>query len=474
MNKKYLFIFMGFGTICLAINGIVKSNFNPNYVNNTLTFVRSQNDSFTLPYIEENEMPILALINPPSTVTTNPSFTTKRNYEIYKEAGFNIVLPCYERPTFKESEVRKSLEICEELELAYVVNDADLRCSGSEGINNTIDNYKNLLQNAWYQDYESFAGIASKDEPNAKDFTEMAKGKEALQQVFPNKLFHSTLFPQYANYQQLQVLDCSTTFGWEGYEVYVSQYVNEVNPELLAYDYYLWHTIVNPKLTQDSTRDFFRSLSLFREYSLNLNIPYWVTINTFKHNEIVENQQYPLNELEWIVNMSIAYGATGIQYYNYWPTMEGYTENSLQNPPRNAMVTAAGTPTDTYYKIQSINKNVQLVDEYLLSASSKGIMQFGTYQNDLVDKDVLKSFGPLKKVSGGNSLIGCFENETSYIYYIVNNSINVGNSIFICDFNEKVNAKTINFKSGTKEYTNSYSLGFSLSAGDSILLEVTK
>ena len=474
MNKILVLLAFGISSIFTTTMGIIETNTNTKSLNSNQKNTQTPNDSFTIPYIEESEMPILGLINPPSVVTTNPSFTTKKNYEIYKNAGFNIVLPCYERPTFKESEVRKALEICAELELAYIVNDSELRCSGSEGTNGTVEGYKSILENAWYQDYEAFAGIASKDEPNANDFDEIAKGKEALQQVFPDKIFHSTLFPEYATYAQLQILDCSDVTGWEGYEEYVSQYVEKVNPELLAYDFYLWHTMVNPDLNQDSTRDFFRSLSLFRKYSLDLDIPFWVTVNTFKHSEVVENQQYPISELEWIINMSLAYGAKGIQYYNYWPTMEGFNENSLIDPPRNAMVTAAGTPTDTYYKIQNINRNVKLVDEYLLSSNSKGIMQFGSYQNDLVAEDILTSFGPLKDITGGNALVGCFENKDSYIYYVVNNSINVGNSIFVCNFNNKINAKTINYKLGEKEYTNSYALGFSLSAGEAILVEVTK
>lgn len=419
-----------------------------------------------------NEMPILAMINPTSSVHANPSFTTTMNYQIYKDAGFNMVLPCYERPTFKEDEVRKSLEICEDLKLVYIVNEAEIRCSGSEGINSTIEYYKDLLINAWYNDYESFGGIASKDEPNADDFNEIAKGVQAFNSVYSDKLFHSTLLPQYATHSQLHVPDYSSTISHEGYEVYVKNYVEIVKPQLLAYDFYLWHTIPNPTLDENSTRDYFWSLSLFRNYSLELNIPFWVTFNTFKHAYTIEDKQYPLKELEWIVNTSLAYGTKGLQYYTYWPTMEDFNDSYLETPLRNAMVTSTGVPTDTYYKIQHINNNVKYIDEILMASNHKGIMQFGDYKNDIVKKDLLKQYGPLTNITGGDAFVGCFEHNGNYVYYIVNNSINTGDQLFMCNFNKKVDVTTMNLDSRTKKYENTYSIGVNLSAGEAILVEV--
>ena len=437
-------------------------------------FQKNPVTGFSHPFIDEYEMPIVGLVTPPSTVNSaNPSFITRKNFEIYKDAGFNILLPCYERPTFKEAEVRRGLEYCSDLGIVYLVNDASIMCAGSAGANGTIDGYKNLLTNAWYAEYASFGGVAAKDEPNVNDFDEMAKGSAATKAVYPNYLFFSTLFPQGANRAQLGVATTGEPSSWEEYYYYVDSFIEKVNPNLLVYDSYIWHYEgAGRTLSVEATKNHFKTLSCYRNRSLQQGIPFWSTIMTHRRTTHPVDSDYTTKELNWVVNTTLAYGAKGLSYYTYWPTIEGYNDAWLTTPIRDGMVTATGTPHDAYYKIQEINNNVKLIDEYIMPAKHLGIMQFGEFKNDLEDVDKLETCGYLKNVSGGDSFIGCFELNGKKLYYVVNNSLTAGITTFQCDFTRKVSVTSRSLKYGENSASGVYSYAFNLSAGEAILLEV--
>lgn len=424
--------------------------------------------NYTHKFLEENEIPTLAFITPPAPVNSNPNFVTRDAYKTYKEAELDIIVPCYERPEFKESIVKKAIDYCNDLELIYFSNDGRLRCAGSEGTNNTIEQYEEIIKNAWYINEPCYGGIATKDEPNVNDFAEMAKGKIATKNVTPDALYFSTLYPSGATNNMLQLGDKADRIDFDTYTEYVSKYVAEVNPDILIYDHYLWHTRTQG-FTQDKTFGFFRSLSLFKNKAKEYNIPFWISVAAYKH---AYGRQYSMEEQLWIVNSQLAYGAKGLQYYFYWPTIEGYGPSWMEEPLISGMVTGNGTPHDAYYRIQEINKSAKAVDHVLMPATHIGLMQFGEQIHYIQEIDLLDKYGPLVNITGGDSLVGCFENEGKEVYYVTNNSITAGTNIYKCDFEKKVNVRITNLNSGTKTYENVYSVAFRLSAGEAMLVEV--
>ena len=85
-------------------------------------------------FLAKDEMPILGYVGLPSenvmdgVASENPSFITRSNMVRYKEAGFNILSGLYEREPSNTNEVLRALELCNELNLAYFVNDTTFRC----------------------------------------------------------------------------------------------------------------------------------------------------------------------------------------------------------------------------------------------------------------------------------------------------------------------------------------------------------
>ena len=442
--------------------------------------------TFKYDFLPKEEMPILGyMAMPPANATDgdsegrNPSFITKSNFQTYKDAGFNILSGLHEREPFSPAEVRKALQLCQDLDLAYFLNDVSYRCDSNAGTvqAGSYEYFKEMMQDEWYLYEDNFAGITVKDEPAAADFDGMANVNKALNELTDGKSIYSTLFPSYVATYRLY-LENAPTDKWEAYRRYVTEYIEKLQPSMIPYNCYAF---MRPGATLENTYasasqkaaaranlvDYFTSLSLFREMSQKYDLPFWVTVTSYNHRN---NQQMPEKGITWTVNTSLAYGAKGLQYYTYWSHLEGNPEKWATHAKRG-LVTANGTPHDTYYQIKAINENVKIVDEVLMASTNKGVIQFGKNVVPLVQKDVLYSYELLNNISGGDTFVGCFDHNGKAVYYIVNNSINAGRQTFKAEFLDKVNVRLTNSE-GTTTLMDTYSAGFNLSGGQAILLEV--
>ncbi len=441
---------------------------------------------------EQVEMPLLGYMGVPGDAINGsaaPSFLTRANVQAYKDAGFNILSGLYEKVPLHNAEVMKALEICEELELTYFVCDNAYRSSFDEEQSSVPDKeyFMQLMSNDFYFDSPAFGGIAVRDEPNIFCFDQMASVNSALLEITEGKkLMYTNLFPKGANQLQLGFSNVATASTWEQYDQYVKDYLQKVNPIVLAYDCYVMTapnaTVSSANSSKGGVGNYIRSLSMYREYAKQYNIPFWVTVAA--HDHIRTKDSIPLKQTQWTVNTSLAYGAKGVQYYTYWNSGAS-TENKenwadQSNSRSQGLVSFNGALTDNYYRIKKINDQIKLIDHILLNSNHKGIIQFGTQHLELIAKDVLNGYGELREVSG-DAFVGCFDYNGNDLYYVVNNSVDSGIKTFKADFNKAVNVKLIssNFVSdenpnGQIVKNNVTSIGFNLTGGEGILLEVLK
>lgn len=440
---------------------------------------------------EQKEMPILGYMGVPGDAINGsvaPSFLTRANIQAYMDAGFNILSGLYEKVPLHNAEVMKALEICEELGLTYFVCDNAYRSSFDSPQQNvpTKEDFVESMSKDFYFESPAFGGIAVRDEPNIFCFDQMSSVNAAVSEITENKkIMYTNLFPKGANQQQLGFSSSPTSSTWEQYEQYVSDYLAKVQPAILAYDCYTL-TAPNCKVSDVNAGkgvvgNYIKSLSMFREYANKYNIPFWVTVAA--HDHIRSGQSIPLKQTRWTVNTSLAFGAKGIQYYTYWNDGAGTEDKSNwanQNSRSEGLVSYNGALSDNYYRIQSINNQIKLVDHILMLAEHKGVMQFGTQHVELIAKDVLYNYGELRNISG-DAFVGCFEYNGNDVYYVVNNSVDSGSKTFKANFNNAVNVNLINtnFVSdvnpiGEVTKNNVTSVGFNLSGGEAILLEVLK
>ena len=443
-------------------------------------------------FLPETEMPLLGYVGiPPANAgnannpSTNPSFMTRSNFQLYKDAGFNILSGLYERDPIDRSEIVKAFKLCDEFGLKYFITDLKFRCDSQGGTvaNKSQEYYNNLMNNLWYLDEPAFAGIAMKDEPSAKDLDDMGKVNIALKAKTDGKIAYTTLFPNKVASNRLYLDDNSGT-EWEKYCRYVEKYLNVVDPDVLCYDYYAFFkkggTLDNTYNASDldtvkrnagksNMEDYWLSLSYFSNLAKEHNVPMWVSVATRDHNR---KTLHYYKQINWQVNTSLAYGAKGIQYYHYWTLMGGTGPEDWDNLTRGGMTTVNGTPHDVYYQIKKINQNIKMVDDVLMVSDHKGLIRYGAVDFIIQEKDLLYGYDVLSSVSGGDAIVGCFDNNGKSVYYIVNNSISSGTKTFKADFNKKVNVRLTNLSDGVRTASDVYSVGFNLSAGDAVLLEV--
>lgn len=419
----------------------------------------------------KDRMPVFGFIDMPKANAVgsnnepgvNPSFINPDIYQMYKDAGFNVVVPTYQREPHETIDVHREVEICNELGLGYLIRDMDFFCDSKYGkeTSKSQSQFKDILQEKWYLSQPCIYGIQTKDEPTMYDFEEMGNFYRALYEFNETKWGFTTIFPSYANATQLGVTDLVQEMSlWDAYKIYAKTFLEKTNASYILYDHYF-----RSSLTINDTFSLMRSLSFYSNLSMDAQCAFMCAI------EAIPSHQADY-KTRWTVNMSLAYGCKGLEYYTYWPTIGGTTSmSSWEKPSRGGLVSANGIPHDSYYYVTEINKNVHTVDKYLMDSSFRGIQYFGNQTVYIEESDKLNESDCLMDVTGGDAFVGVFDYNGKHLYYVVNNSFDSGNQPFVAKFRKKCNLHLLNSKCD-KTVENSYAAGFTLSGGEAILIEV--
>lgn len=144
-----------------------------------------------------------------------------------------------------------------------------------------------------------------KDEPGAGAFPQLGRLVEYLRQRDPRHLAFINLFPTYASNEQLGTTGDVVT----AYRAYLQQYLKIVKPGLLSYDHY--HLLKNSDGGQ-----YFLNLAIIRETALKAGLPFINIIQACDSPS--EGWREPgEHEIRWLMNTSLAYGASGISHFRY-------------------------------------------------------------------------------------------------------------------------------------------------------------
>lgn len=177
-----------------------------------------------------------------------------------------------------------------------------------------------------YGRHPSFAGFSLYDEPSRGRFPTVGALTAIAREVAPAAL-------PYANLGR---------GNGPGYAAFVREYVAAVRPALLSFDRY-------PILTGGVDTDYFDTWAIIREAALTAGIPAW----TYLQSTGFDRHRVPTGaELAWQVNVSLAYGCKGIQYFTYWTPDPGRGEGYTQ-----ALITADGRRTPLYDAAAALNRD---------------------------------------------------------------------------------------------------------------------
>ena len=173
-----------------------------------------------------------------------------------------------------------------------------------------------------YGPYSSLAGFNFYDEPGAGWFATLAKVLSISRDLAPQLLPYINLLPS----------DDAT---------YYRNFVDVVQPSLISFDRY-------PLLSEGrEDANYFHNWAIVRDAALHGDIPAWVYIQTLAYNN---HREPTAAELLWQVNISLAYGAKGIQYFTYWTPEAARGEGF--GP---ALITVDGKRTSRYDAAKQIN-----------------------------------------------------------------------------------------------------------------------
>jgi hypothetical protein len=196
-----------------------------------------------------------------------------------------------------------------------------------------------------------------------------------------------------------------------------------VRPHFISYDHY--HFLGREKrnaaitdiadererlirLSAETTVDrggFFENIEDIRKISLKYGIDAMLIVLLTEHGPY-RNLTY--GELLWEVNMSLAYGMKRISYFTYWEP--SYDEHWQWT---NAMCDTVGNKMQHYYDVQSINRTVRPVGEYLFDRTSTGVYHIG----EIGEKGTAEftSCGKVQSIEGDCGVIDIFDDGSMYL-----------------------------------------------------------
>jgi hypothetical protein len=173
-----------------------------------------------------------------------------------------------------------------------------------------------------YGPFSSLAGFNFYDEPGPGWFGTLAKALAVSRELAPQLLPYINLLPS-------------------DDPAYYRDFVDIVKPSLVSFDRY-------PLLSEGrDDANYFHNLAIVRDAALRGDVPAWVFIQTLAYNG---HREPTAAELLWQINVSLAYGAKGIQYFTYWTPEAARGEGF--GP---ALITVDGNRTSRYAAAKKIN-----------------------------------------------------------------------------------------------------------------------
>lgn len=411
--------------------------------------------SYWMAQFDYKTMPVVGFVAPPSDKSAggnySRSFITAEDYRTVSESGINTVIGLYEMyPTFGD-EVKQSLQYAEQAGISYIaaVNNLHTITNGPV-LYNTL---KPFLDGA----YPALGGFKVYDEPQRPMFEKMSTVKGLIDQLIPDTLCYSNLFPctgdKYTYYGDRWHADGIETYN---YDDYLRDYMAIYQPQVLSYDMYPLH--------RGGTVDqwYFSNLSVIRQAAAKAGVPFWTYIQLCSFNSISKLPNE--GEVNWLVSTSLALGAKGIQYFTYFLPKSNEFEQFT-----GSMIDENGNRTAQYDIVKKINAQIAAADEVLMQSISRGIMLSGSTPAPIPQDIVLTKYGSLEGVQAKHTVTGCFDFNGKAAYYLCNNSYTESDTAVL---HFSGNAAGYSVAGGLKTAFSGGSLTLSLATGEGVLVVV--
>ena len=233
-----------------------------------------------------------------------------------------------------------------------------------------------------------------RDEPGADLYPVVGRFVRAFREADPKHLSYINLFPNYADAEQM---DRPT------YQQYVDSFVSEVRPSYISYDHYA----INPDNTVADR--YWDNLEAIRTAAQKNNIPFWNIVSAVQRPDWATPS---LATLRFQLYSSLAYGARGIGWYQYFNWPEGLGVDFSLAP-----IDVDGNRTQTWYHVRDVNMEMHRIGPVYITLKNVNAFHLNPpkWCSGIETSRFVQSLG------GGDFLVGEFEDAKGRPFIIIVN-----------------------------------------------------
>lgn len=404
-----------------------------------------------------------------------PDYMSDEIFSLVEKAGINLINYMEYNYATNPEAYHDVLQLAEKYHIGVFVQDGRL-CPDmtDEEISECISAYSG---------YQSFAGIYVADEPSTDYFPRKLEGfDQKLTRRFLSA--YAPLSSKVNSYDNMiGYVNLLPNYHWMGstvemYEKYLEEFCETCNPKFISFDHYPFSVFYEGK-TPEAFHYYFSNLSSIYKYAKRYHLPIWAFVQAGGNWDSVlkDVEMYYPNEQEtlWLVNINLAYGAKGIEYY---PLLQVYLSalksDETLDCERSGLIGADGQPTRYYEYARKANEQIAVVDEILLACESEGLIAVngaaelaeGCY--GFMEKNAFRELAEVESGAAG-AVVGCFDYHGKTVLYVVNQDMAESQKIVLRFTKEcMLHLLAVNCDEIQKTQT----LEWELAAGAAILIEV--
>ena len=195
-----------------------------------------------------------------------------------------------------------------------------------------------------YKAHPAVLGYYLRDEPGGDLFPGLAVAAETIRERHPGAWPYINLFPNYAIPAQTNT---------PTYEAYLEKFVAACKPPILSYDHYALHE------RNGFSEAYFTNLAQMRAAAVKAGVPFW---NIVQAEACLNFREPSAIDYRFQVYTSLAYGAGGIAYFQYFGSPTGNF--------RGAPVDPFGNETAAWNWMRHVNLQVGQLAPTLLKLKS--------------------------------------------------------------------------------------------------------
>lgn len=260
-----------------------------------------------------------------------------------------------------------------------------------------------------YADNPYVLGYSLADEPSASQFGMLSKVVDAVKKAEPQMMAGINIYPEMGE----------KTLGAPNYRAYVEEYVREVNPPYISYDFYPIRVDKQGKVKVEDS--FYRTVGIVSDVARESGRPFWGYVLCNKH------WSYPTPKEEYIrfqAFSNLAYGAQGLSYFTYF--YPDFDIGTFSCTPIDSL----GNRTPTWQMVANVNREIHALEKIFLGAKVDKVSFTGLNVPDWCRR-LRKLPEPFGILSSGNAgvIVSEFTNAGRRYLMLVNRDVTARQSL---------------------------------------------